>query len=173
MLDAPATSRAACEIDMPRSYQTLTLEDAKRMSAAGEAMATRLGVAYNIAVVDAGGHLLAFVRQDGALIGSIDLAIDKAVTSRIFDKSTAELATLAAPGKPLFGIHQSNSGKVVIFGGGLPVTIDGTIVGAVGTSAGTVDQDNAVARAAVAALVPPASPGELNPSAEAPRKTKG
>lgn len=140
------------------------------MSSAGEAMATRLGVAYNIAVVDAGGHLLAFVRQDGALIGSIDLAIDKAVTSRIFDKSTAELATLAAPGKPLFGIHQSNAGKVVIFGGGVPVTIDGTIVGAVGTSAGTVEQDNAVARAAVAALVPSASQGDPNPSAKNPLK---
>jgi uncharacterized protein GlcG (DUF336 family) len=70
------------EEDMPRSYTTLTLDDAKRMLQAGEAAAARTGIAYNIAVVDAGGNLLAFVRQDGALIGSIDLAIGKAVTAR-------------------------------------------------------------------------------------------
>jgi uncharacterized protein GlcG (DUF336 family) len=137
---------------MPKSYETLTLDDAKRMLSAAEAKAASLGLPYNIAVVDAGGHLLAFVRQDGALIGSIDLAIDKAVTARIFDKSTAELAHLAGPGEPLFGIDQSNAGKVVIFGGGIPVTLNGSIVGAVGASAGTVEQDIAVAEAAIAAL---------------------
>jgi uncharacterized protein GlcG (DUF336 family) len=137
---------------MPKSYETLTLDDAKRMLSAAEAKAASLGLPYNIAVVDAGGHLLGFVRQDGALIGSIDLAIDKAVTARIFDKSTAELAHLAGPGGPLFGIDQSNSGKVVIFGGGVPVTLNGIIVGAVGASAGTVEQDVAVAEAAIAAL---------------------
>jgi uncharacterized protein GlcG (DUF336 family) len=137
---------------MPKSYETLTLDDAKRMLSAAEAKAARLGLPYNIAVVDAGGHLLAFVRQDGALIGSIDLAINKAVTARIFDKSTAELARLAGPGQALFGIDQSNAGKVVIFGGGIPVTLNGSIVGAVGASAGTVEQDIAVAEAAIAAL---------------------
>ena len=94
---------------MPRSYDTLTLEDAKRMLAAAETKAASLGIAYNIAVVDAGSHLLAFVRQDGALIGSIDLAIDKAVTARIFDKATSDLASLAQSGKPLFGIQESNA----------------------------------------------------------------
>jgi len=137
---------------MPRSYNNLTLEDAKRMLSAAEAKAASLGIAYNIAVVDAGGHLIAFVRQDGALIGSIDLAIDKAVTARIFDKTTSYLASLAQPGKALFGIQESNAGKVVIFGGGIPVMLDGSIIGAVGTSAGTVEQDVAVAEAAIAAL---------------------
>ncbi|WP_144147374.1 GlcG/HbpS family heme-binding protein [Paraburkholderia sp. BCC1884] len=137
---------------MPRSCETLTLDDAKTMLSAAEATATSLGIAYNIAVVDAAGHLLAFIRQDGALIGSIDLAIDKAVTARIFDKSTSDLAALAQSGKPLFGIHQSNAGKVVIFGGGIPVFLDGTIIGAVGTSAGTVEQDIKVAESAIAAL---------------------
>src|SRR5262252_3861307 len=101
---------------MPRSYDSLTLEDAKRMLSAAEAKATSLGIAYNIAIVDAGGHLVAFLRQDGALIGSIDLAINKAVTARLFDKPSHVLASLAQPGAPLFGIQESNSGKVVIFG---------------------------------------------------------
>ena len=138
---------------MPRSSITLALSDAKRMLEAGEAKAAALGIAYNIAVVDAGGALLAFTRQDGALIGSIDLAIGKAITARLFDKTTAYLAELAQPGAPLFGIAQSNHGRVVIFGGGLPVRIDGAIVGAVGASAGSVEQDIAVAEAAAAAIM--------------------
>jgi uncharacterized protein GlcG (DUF336 family) len=95
---------------------------------------------------------VAFLRQDGALIGSVDLAIDKAATARIFEERTSELATLAQSGKPLFGIQESNAGKVIIFGGGVPVVLDGTIVGAVGASAGTVEQDIAVAEAAITAL---------------------
>jgi uncharacterized protein GlcG (DUF336 family) len=122
------------------------------MLSAAEAKATSLGIPYCIAVVDAGGHLVAFLRQDGALIGSVDLAIDKATTARIFDKRTSDLATLAQSGAPLFGIQESNAGKVVIFGGGAPVVLDGTIVGAVGASAGTVEQDIAVAEAAITAL---------------------
>ena len=137
---------------MPRAYTSLSLDDAKRMLRAGEATAASIGVAYNIAVVDAGGNLVAFSRQDGALIGSIDLAISKAVTARIFDKATSLLAELAQPGAPLFGIQETNSGRVVIFGGGIPVKLDGMIVGAVGASAGTVEQDIAVAEAAVAAF---------------------
>ncbi|PZR54080.1 MAG: cobalamin adenosyltransferase [Stutzerimonas stutzeri] len=139
---------------MPQLIGTLTLDDAKRMIAAGEAAAEETGLPYNIAVVDAGGNLIAFVRQDGALIGSIDLAIGKARTARIFDKTTADLAHLAQPDGPLFGIEQSNNGKVVIFGGGLPVWSEGAIVGAVGASAGSIEQDVAVARAAVAAIDP-------------------
>jgi uncharacterized protein GlcG (DUF336 family) len=141
------------EGEMPRPYETVTLAEAKQMLSAGEAKAASLGIAYNIAVVDAGGHLVAFVRQDGALIGSIDLAIDKATTARLFDKTTSELATLAQSGRPLFGIQESNSGKVVIFGGGVPIVSEGSIIGAVGTSAGTVEQDIEVAQAAIAAVV--------------------
>ena len=137
---------------MPRSSITLALSDAKRMLEAGEAKAASIGIAYNIAVFNAGGALVAFTRQDGALIGSIDLAIGKAITARLFDKRTSDLAKMAQPGAPLFGIEQSNSGKVVIFGGGLPVLVSGMIVGAVGASAGTVEQDIAVAEAAAAAI---------------------
>src|SRR5262244_496794 len=149
---------------MPRTYTSLTLEDAKQMLSAAEAKAASLGIPYCVAVVDAGGHLVAFVRQDGALIGSVDLAIDKAATARIFDKETSDLATLAQPGKPLFGIQESNAGKVVILGGGVPVVLDGTIVGAVSSSAGTVEQDIAVAEAAIAAR------GHEAQSSDAPRR---
>ena len=145
---------------MPQSYTSLTLDDAKRMLEAGEAAAIAIGLAYNIAVVDAGGHLIAFVRQDEALIGSIDLAIAKAATARLFDKPTTELAQLAQPGRPLFGIQQSNRGEVVIFGGGLPIRLGDRIVGAVGASAGTVEQDVVVAEAAAAALHPQSSQGD-------------
>jgi uncharacterized protein GlcG (DUF336 family) len=140
------------EGNMPRQFSTLTLAEAKRILSGAEAKAESLGIAYNIAVVDAGGHLLAFSRQDGALIGSIDLAIDKALTARIFDKATSYLATLAQSGQPLFGIQESNAGKVVIFGGGIPIIFEGNIVGAVGVSAGTVEQDIAVAEAGAAAF---------------------
>jgi uncharacterized protein GlcG (DUF336 family) len=140
------------EGEMPRPYETVTLAEAKRMLSAAEAKAASIGLAYNIAIVDAGGHLVAFVRQDGALIGSIDLAIDKAVTARLFDKTTSELATLAQSGEPLFGIQESNAGKIVIFGGGVPIVLGGHVIGAVGTSAGTVQQDIEVAEAAIAAL---------------------
>jgi uncharacterized protein GlcG (DUF336 family) len=154
---------------MPRSYDSLTLDDAKRMLSAAEAKAASLRIAYNIAVVDAGGHLIAFVRQDGALIGSVNLAIDKAKTARIFDKATSDLAALAQPGEPLFGIQASNAGKVVIFGGGIPVRLDGSIVGAVGASAGTVEQDIAVAGAAIAALGDPAQQSGKSRSARETR----
>src|SRR5262249_13945447 len=134
------------------TYTSLTLEDAKQMLSAAEAKAASLGIPYCVAVVDAGGHLVAFVRQDGALIGSVDLAIDKAATARIFDKATSDLATLAQPCKPRLAMQGSKAGKVGIFGGGVPVVLDGTIVGAVGASCGTVEQDSAVAEAAIPAL---------------------
>lgn len=116
---------------MPYTVESISLEDARKMLAAGEAVATSMGIAYNIAVVDTGGHLVAFSRQDGALLGSVDFAIDKATTSRLFDKSTAQIAEFAQSGRPLFGIQESNAGKVVIFGGGIPVKMAGRVVGAV------------------------------------------
>jgi uncharacterized protein GlcG (DUF336 family) len=139
---------------MPKTIETVSLQDAKRMLAAGEAKAEQIGIPYNIAVVDVGGHLVAFSRQDGALIGSIDLAIHKAFTARACDISTGDLAKLAQPGKPLYGIHASNGGKIIIFGGGLPIRRKGVVIGAIGASAGTVEQDTAVAEAGVVAIEP-------------------
>ena len=137
---------------MPASVQTLTLDDAKQIIAAGEAKAEQLGVPYNIAVVDAGGNLIAHVRQDGAWLGSIDISISKAWTARAFDMDTEALGKMAQSGKPLFGIDSTNKGKVVIFGGGAPILSGKTVIGAVGASGGTVDQDIDVVEAAVRAF---------------------
>ncbi|AUG53523.1 GlcG/HbpS family heme-binding protein [Thalassospira marina] len=137
---------------MPATLSTLTLDDAKRMLDAGESRAREFGIPYNLAVVDAGGHLLGFIRQDGAKTGCVDLAINKAYTARIFDNPTHILGTLAQPEQELFGIEQSNAGRVVILGGGLPVHHHGTIIGAVGTSAGSVEQDIQIAQTMLAAL---------------------
>ncbi len=137
---------------MPRQIPSLTLADARSLIAAGEKKANELGIPYNIAVVDAGGGLIAHVRMDGAWLGSIDIAIHKAWTARAFDMATEDLAKMAQSGKPLFGIDSTNHEKVVIFGGGVPVKIDDAVVGALGASGGTVDQDLKVAEAAVAAF---------------------
>jgi uncharacterized protein GlcG (DUF336 family) len=135
---------------MPRHISSLTLAEARVLIAAGEKQATELGVPYNLAVVDAGGGLIAHVRMDGAWLGSVDIAINKAWTARAFDMATGELAQMAQSGKPLFGIDSTNHDRVVIFGGGAPVKVGDVVVGAVGASGGTVDQDLKVLKAALA-----------------------
>ena len=137
---------------MPTSVQTLTLADARQLIAAAEAKAQQIGVPYNVAVVDAGGNLIAHVRMDGAWLGSIDIAIHKAFTARAFDMSTEDLGAMSTPKKPLFGINTTNHDRVVIFGGGAPIKLGETVIGAVGASGGTVDQDVAVVEAAVRAF---------------------
>ena len=137
---------------MTGPIQTLTLADARRILAAGEAAADKLGVPYNLAVVDAGGNLITHARMDGAWLGSIDIAINKAWTARAFDMATEDLGKKAQSGKPLFGIDSTNHAKVVIFGGGVPVKSGDVVIGGVGASGGTVDQDIEVVEAAVAAL---------------------
>lgn len=130
----------------------ITLDDAKRIIAAGEKKANAIGQPMNIAVADAGGNLVAHVRMDDAWIGSIDVSIKKAFTSRAFDIPTKDLAELSQPGGPFFGIHASNNGRVMIFAGGVPLERNGKVVGAVGVSGGTGEQDQAVAEAGAAAF---------------------
>lgn len=130
----------------------VTLEDAKRIIAAAEKKATEIGQPQNIAVADAGGNLVAHVRMDGAWIGSIDVSIKKAFTSRAFDITTKDLATLSQPGEDFFGIHASNGGRIMIFAGGIPLKRDGKVVGAIGVSGGSGEQDQAVAEAGAAAF---------------------
>ena len=134
------------------TIDSVSLSDARRVIAAGEEQATSIGQPSNIAVVDAGGNLVAHIRMDGAWLGSIDISINKAFTARAFDLSTAELAESSGPGQQFYGIHASNGGRVMIFAGGIPLTRDGTVVGAVGVSGGMGEQDQAVAEAAAAAL---------------------
>jgi uncharacterized protein GlcG (DUF336 family) len=131
---------------------SITLEQAKTIVSAAEDKADEIGVAMNIAIVDAGNNLTAFVRQNGAWLGSIEIAKDKAFTARAFDISTAELADAAQPGAPLYGIAVSNEGRVIVFPGGIPLKQGQEIVGAIGVSGGEVDQDHAVAEAGAAAL---------------------
>jgi uncharacterized protein GlcG (DUF336 family) len=131
---------------------SMSLDDARRVIAAGEAKAGEIKSPSNIAVVDAGGNLVAHIRMDRAWIGSIDIAINKAFTARAFDLATKDLAEKAQPGAPFFGIHASNGGRVVIFAGGVPLRRGNEIVGAVGVSGGNGEQDQTVADAAAAAL---------------------
>ena len=129
----------------------VSLADARRVIAAAERKAAEIGQPMNIAVVDEGANLVAHVRMDGALIGSIDVSIKKAYTSRALNIATKDLAPHAQPGGQFFGIHASNDGKIMIFAGGVPLMRDGKVVGAVGVSSGSKDQDQAVAEAGAAA----------------------
>src|SRR3954469_11145490 len=137
---------------MPRQSSSVDLADARRIIAAAERKATEIGIPYNIAVVDAGGGLVAHARMDGAWLGSVDIAINKAWTARAFDMSTEDLATITQSGEPGFGLNTTNGARVVIFGGGIPIRDQGVVIGAVGASGGSVDQDVTVARAALAGL---------------------
>lgn len=130
----------------------MTLDNARRVIAAAEAEAARIEQPMNIAVVCGGGNLVAFIRMDGAWMGSVQIAIDKAWTSRAFDIATAELAELSQPGKDFYGIHASNGGRVMIFAGGIPLKRGDTVIGAIGVSGGVGKQDQAVAEAGAAAL---------------------
>jgi uncharacterized protein GlcG (DUF336 family) len=111
-----------------------------------------MGQPMNIAVMDAGRNLVAFQRMDGAWVASIDIAIDKAFTSSGRGLTTREIGEMAQPGQPLFGINTTNGGRIVIFAGGIPLMRDGEVVGAIGVSGGTVDEDHEVAEAGVAAF---------------------
>ncbi|MGD1716072.1 GlcG/HbpS family heme-binding protein [Dapis sp. BLCC M172] len=128
----------------------VTLEDARRVISAAEKKALEIGQPMNIAVVDGGGNLVAHVRMDGAWIGSIDISIKKAYTSRAFDLATKDLAEQSQSGGQFFGIHASNNGKIMIFAGGIPLYSEGQIVGAIGVSGGSGEQDHAVAEAGAA-----------------------
>lgn len=146
LLAAPETPLA------PLATQDLSLTQAQTVLDAALAAAEEQGTKMDIAVVDAGGNLKAFARMDGAWLGSIDIAVTKARTARYFDLPTEALGELSQPGGPLYGIEVSNGG-LITFPGGLPLKAsDGTVIGAVGVSGSTVEDDRAVAEAGAAAL---------------------
>lgn len=131
---------------------TVTLAQAQQAIMAALAKAEKMEVKQNIAVVDAGAHLIGFAHMDNAWLGSIDIAIKKAKTARYFDMESKALGKMSQPGEPLYGIEISNNG-LISFGGGLPIKDkDGNVIGAIGVSGGTVDQDIKVAQAGLDAL---------------------
>jgi uncharacterized protein GlcG (DUF336 family) len=135
----------------------INLKQARQVIAAAEAKAQEISQPMNIAVVDAGGNLVSHVRMDGAWIGSIDISINKAFTARAFDISTAELSEQSQPGRQFYGIQNSNHGRVMIFAGGVPLKRNGLVIGAIGVSGGSGNQDQAVAKAGASAATDPGS----------------
>ncbi len=134
------------------SLESLDLEDARRILAAATQKAVTIGQPMNIAVVCAGGYLLAFERMANAWLGSVDIAQKKAWTSRAFNITTEDLGKNSQSGNQFFGIHASNDGKVMIFAGGIPITKEGKVIGAIGVSGGSGEQDQAVAAAGAAVI---------------------
>jgi uncharacterized protein GlcG (DUF336 family) len=130
----------------------ITLQQARAAVEAALKKAEALGTKMNIAVVDAGANLKAFVRMDGAWLGSIDIAQRKARTARFFDMPTGAIGQLAQPGGSLYNIEHSNGG-LITFPGGLPIkNAQGTVIGAIGVSGSAVENDHAVAEAGAAAV---------------------
>ena len=133
------------------STSDISADQAQAVVEAAKAKAEELGTKMDIAVVDAGANLKAFLRMDGAWLGSIDIAIKKARTARFFDMPSGEIGKLSQPGGPLFNIEHSNGG-LISFPGGVPITgADGAVIGAIGVSGSTVEDDHAVAEAGAAA----------------------
>ncbi|TXF90217.1 heme-binding protein [Neolewinella aurantiaca] len=131
----------------------ITQEEALEAMMAAKKHAEDTDVLVNIAVVDAGANLKAFVRMDGSYLGSIDVAIKKAKTSRYFDIDSGELGTLTQPGGIIYNIEHSNGG-LMTFPGGVPIKDkEGNIIGAIGVSGGTIEQDREIATAGAAALI--------------------
>lgn len=119
----------------------MNLKLAKALIEQVEIQAIEMGVKAVIAVSDAAGRPIAVHCMDGAYIGSYDIALNKTYTSVAFQMSTAQLSELAAPGGSLYGIQHTNEGKIVIFGGGDPLIVEGIMIGAIGVSGGTAQQD--------------------------------
>lgn len=130
----------------------ITLSQAEKIIAAAREKSKALETKMNIAIVDAGANLVAFARMDGAWLGSVDIAIKKAKTARFFDMNTGEIGGLSQPGGSLYNIEHSNNG-LITFPGGIPLkNSDGDIIGAIGVSGSSVENDHAVAEAGASAI---------------------
>ena len=130
----------------------MTLAQAEQVIAAAKEKSKSIDTKMNIAVVDAGANLVAFARMDGAWLGSLDIAIKKAKTARYFDMNTGSIGELSQPGQPLYNIEHSNNGLITFPGGVVLKNASGEIIGAVGVSGSSVDNDNTVAEAGSKAL---------------------
>ena len=149
VMAVPAQAADVSKLQLPGD---LTTAQAQKVLAGALAFAEKQGVPMNIAIVDAGGNLKAFVRMDGAFLGSIDVSMKKAKTARMFNMSTATMGAASQPNQELYGIEVTNNGLVIFGGGELLVDKAGVIIGAIGVSGGSVQEDTNVAQAGVAAL---------------------
>jgi len=130
----------------------ITLAQAEKMIAVAKEKSTAIDTKMNIAIVDAGANLIAFARMDGAWLGSLDISIKKAKTARFFDMNTGIIGELSQPGGPLFNIEHSNNG-LITFPGGVPVKdANGNVIGAIGVSGSSVENDHTVAEAGALAI---------------------
>lgn len=131
---------------------SINLKQAEKLIQAAKQKAKSIDAKMNIAIVDAGANLVAFARMDGAWLGSLDISIKKAKTARFFDMNTGIIGELSQPGGSLYNIEHSNGG-LITFPGGIPIKNDaGDVIGAIGVSGSSVENDHAVAEAGVAAL---------------------
>ena len=131
---------------------SILLEEAQAVIQAAQEKAEEIGQPMNVAIMDNGRDLKAFARMEDAWLGSIDIAINKAFTSASFLMPTQDLAEMTQPGQPLYGLETTNNGRIVNFAGGIPLMRGEEVAGAIGVSGGTVDQDQEVAEAGVAAF---------------------
>ena len=131
------------------TIKRLDIDEAQMLIEGAAAKAREIGVPMCMAVTDESGHLLRFERMNGGKVSSISIAIDKASTGAIARNGTHVYNQLCVPGSPTFGIHITNGGHFSIIGGGLPVFVDGAIVGGIGVSSGTAEQDRICAEAAI------------------------
>lgn len=134
------------------TVKRLDAADARTVIEAAATKAREIGVPMCIAVTDEGGNLIAFERMDGGKVTSITIAIDKSYTASAAKKATHEYGEISQPGAPAYGIGSAIGGRLMVVGGGLPITVDGEVVGGIGVSSGTPAQDRDVAQAGVDAV---------------------
>jgi uncharacterized protein GlcG (DUF336 family) len=135
-----------------RETKKITLAAAKLMGEKALEKCEEIGKPFVFSVVDAGGHVLYTQRMEDAFVTSISIAIDKAFTAATMKRATHTLTERVKPESELFGLNNTNNGRIIPFGGGLPVIVDGEVIGGVGASGGAVEEDIAVATAALDAL---------------------
>ena len=130
----------------------MSYEQARQALDAALQKATEIGSPSSVAIVDSGRELVAFARQDGALLACTEISVGKAYTAWSMKMATKDIGPLTQPGQPLYGLEHTHQRPLVTFGGGRPLEIAGDVVGGVGVAGGTVDQDDEIAAAALAAL---------------------
>lgn len=131
------------------TIKRLDCADAHKMIEGARAKSKEIGMPMCIAIVDEGGNLIAFERMDGGKVTSSTIAIDKAYTAAGAKRATHEYGEISQPGKPAFGINSAIGGRLMVVGGGLPVIVDGEVVGGIGVSSGTPAQDTQCAQAGI------------------------